>query len=1692
MNTLEFLTSLRKADITLTVDGEELHISAPSEVITESLKAELKHRKKEIVNFLRRTNNTVEPDIPSLTPVSREQDISLAPAQERLWALAQLMPQNPSYNMYLAFTIKGSLQVPELRESLQKIMNRHEILRTTFTMVNGNPVQTISPEVIFNLFQVDLREFVEKTQASELKRLINLEIRAPFDLRNGPLIRAQLLKLNSQCHVFIVTMHHLVSDGWSFSVFFDELTTLYEASISHMEKWLPVLPIQYADFSFWHRRWLDCEDCRAHVEYWRKELGNDLTPLILPLDRPRSITPTMEGAVQTLELPSSILNESNALSQHSGISHNIIFLTAFIVVLFKYSGQQDLLVCSPVSGRDRDEFKSLIGFFNNIVPIRIILNEDISIFELLKMVRIRTFDAFEHQQVPLHRLVSEPQVSRIPLTRAMYDFQDEEALSFKLPGTTIEAMDFHNGTTNFELTLLVLKTRENYKCTLEYKTTLFEMGTIQRMLTHFQMVIENIVHDPEQKLSAIPFTVDKLQRETYLKFNEYKKASDLTDNMGPPAHQEAVYVPPQTQIEKTLAAIWCVILGVDRVGLYDNFFALGGHSLLATQVVSRIREQLKVEMKLAAFFEAPTIAGLVSALEVLPDVSTPPPALTPYPRDSHLPLSYAQQRLWFLHQLEPESTGYHSPFTVRINGPLDVMALQQSFQVLVDRHEILRTSFPTFEGQARQAIAAHLSIPWRQEDLRGLGVGEREQVAQGLVQEDVDRLFDLATGPLIRLLLVQLADEDFVLAVTLHHIISDGWSLGVLSAELHDCYEAITQGTSPRLAPLPVQYADFTIWQREWLQGEVLEQQLAYWRHQLAGITSLDLPTDYVRPAFQTHGADQKVLCLSAELRQALQTLGHRHGASLAITLLAGFAVLLAKYTGQTEVVVGLPIANRNRKEIEGLIGFFVNSLVMRTDVAGDPSFEELLKRVKAMSLEAYDHQEVPFEQIVEELQPDRDTSRNPLFQVMFAMQNAGYEGLQLPGLVVEPFEKLSLTTRVDLECHVWEQEEGLMISLLYNTDLFLPTTMERFIGHYQRILEEVIDNPHCRIHDLSLLPDSERHQLLWQWNATQREYPTERCIHELFEAQVTRTPDAIAVVFEKEQVTYSQLNSRANKLADRLQQQGVGRDIRVGLCVERSVQMLVGLLGILKTGAAYVPLDPTYPAGRLHFIIDDAQMPVIVTNRHLPELLHLDPGSDPSSSSTRPTFVDLDAVEWEKEGHISPNPRSTVTSQDLMYIIYTSGSTGTPKGVMIAHRTVGNFLHAMQEELTLTHQDTFLALTSISFDISVLEIFGPLLVGGCVNLISRDTAMDGPALVQALTQSEATLLQATPVTWQLLLDSNWAGSPGLRALCGGEALAGSLAQALLEKGVTLWNMYGPTETTVWSAMHRVTLADLKVPIGRPIGNTHLYVLDAEGHPVPVGVAGELYIGGEGLSRGYWRREELTAERFLPHPYSKEPGARVYRTGDRVRWRAEGELEYQGRQDGQIKLRGYRIELGEIEATLSQHGDVQEVVVMCREDSLGDKQLAAYVVGRHGKLNIPGLQAYLQKRLPGYMVPGVFVMLERLPLTPNGKVDRRRLPGPKGAHRIHGESYVAPRNEIERIIAHIWQEVLKIEQVGIHDNFFEVGGHSLLAMQVIGRLRSILELEIPLRTLFEQPTLEGLGQSIDNWLTTAFPDKFSE
>jgi amino acid adenylation domain-containing protein len=2099
-------------------------------------------------------------------------------AQRRIWLLDQLEPGNPAYNISMAIRLKGNLNLYALEESLTEIVRRHETLRTTFTTIDEQPVQIVHPPYPVPLSVMTLEPTSEPEQGTKLQALIAEQTFQRFDLATGPLLLAKLVELDDTDHVFIFTFHHIISDGWSVFVFSQELQTLYQAFASQQASPLADLSTQYVDFAHWQQEWLQGELLESQLAYWKKQLASPLPVLNLPADYPRPRVQTFRGAKETLVLSETLTAALKELSRKEGCTMFMTLLAAFGVLLYRQTGQSDLLIGSPIAGRSRSELENLIGFFLNTLVMRIDLDSGPSFQELLRRVREIALQAYANQDVPFEKLLEElhPErhISRTPIFQVffnMLNFNDGSVHFGDLKGEYIYQSETE---ARFDLTLYAKEQNKQLYLSLVYNSDLFSQERMAEMARQMELLLQQIAQGPGQsivsyslltaqarhtlpdptmeldepeqvllpelvsiwarqtpneiaiekagqrwtykeldeqaellagkliisgvkagdvvavcgsrsfsliasmlgvlKSGGVLLTIDNnlprqrkqlmltqasakalilidekrlgqiewadglsphnililgesvndtdstnsislpvlhgtdpayifftsgttgvpkgvlgnhkglshflhWQRETF-GIRKPDRAAQLTalsfdvvlrdvflalvsgatlclpdDNIqmdadrtirwlqetgitvihtvpslaqtwlsstsgslnlpelrwiffageplkdalveawrkrvsngqivnlyGPtettmakcyyqvpaqhshgiqpvgkplpqtqalvinkqgelcgiaepgeivirtpfrtfgyinapeenskkfvpnpfrqdehdkvyftgdqgrfrpdglleilgrdddqikirglrvelgeiesalnshpavkqvvvvawqtqavdkrlvayivpdavqfpnahelkgylqqylpsymiPAHfilidampltpngkvnrgalpepdvqalQETAFVAPQTQLQELLAEIWADVLHLEKVGIHDNFFELGGHSLLATQIMSRVRRVLHLELPLRVLFEFPTIAAMAEEIESWQknNVLDIPP-LKPYLHEKPPRLSFSQERMWFIHQLAPESAAYNMYGSLRVEGELNIPAVEQTFNIMIERHAILRTTFDVVDGVPVQIIATQAPITIPLFDLKPLHSSEQDEQVRELIRQNAKQPFDLVNGPLLRILLLELAEEEHIIFVGMHHIISDQWSGGVIMREFSAIYNAICTNTAIPLSELPVQYADYSLWQRDWLKGDILQAKLAYWKKQLEGISVLDLPMDFPRPVMQSSNGAIERLPLSASTIDTVRNLCRQEQITPFMFFLGVFKILLLRYTGQEDVAVGSPIANRNWFEIEPLIGTFVNTVVLRTQLNGNPTFQEFLHYIRDLSLDAFNHQDFPFEKLIEELQPERDMSHSPLVQVLFNVQNAPATMPQLEqSPLLTPLLPETRDAQFDLTLSVTTDiVPGILLT--YNTDLFKEDSILRMLGNLETLIQSALTDPSQRILDLQMLTQVEREKQLITWNDTWMEYPQSFCVHQLVEMQAEKTPDSVAVQFKDEQLTYHELNSRANRLAHHLRELGVATETPVGISMERSTEMIVGLLGILKAGGTYIPLDPFFPRDRLAYMLEYSGTNILLTHdqpraKETAELL----------TKEGLVMVNLDQDWHSIANHPDDNLPINVDPHNLAYILFTSGSTGKPKGVQIPHRAVVNFLISMQKTPGLTASDRLLAVTTWSFDISVLETFLPLITGACAVVLPGEAVFDGAAMIQHLTEKNISVMQATPATWQMLIDAGWCGDKGLKVLCGGEAMPKDLAHWLTQHVGSVWNMYGPTETTVWSTLCEILPATDVITIGYPIANTRIYILDKNFEPVPVGVAGELYIAGDGVARGYLKQPELTAEKFIPEPFVNQPDACMYRTGDQARYLSDGRIDFLGRADFQVKVRGFRIELGEIETILNGHPAIRQAVVIAREDTPGDKRLVAYLIPETDHETDPGeLRRYVREKLPEYMVPSAFMFLDEFPMTPNRKVNRKALPAPDAIHATAERDLILPRTRIEAKLVQIWEDLLKIHPIGIQDNFFELGGHSLLAVHLFSRIKEDFKVNLPLATLFREATIEYLARVI--------------
>jgi amino acid adenylation domain-containing protein len=2136
-----------------------------------------------VAGFARRVERELEAgsgvSAPPIVPVPRDRDLPLSFAQQRLWFLHEMEPDSPVYNVPITLRLAGNLDRAVLSASLSEVVRRHEVLRTTFEPRASGAVQVIAPPGSVDLPLVDLCCLVPEARDGEVWHLAREEARRPLNLAHGPLLRIALLRLAPFEHVLLGTLHHVVCDGWSIGILVRELAALYGALVEGRAARPPELPVQYADFALWQREWLQGKVLADLLAYWTRQLGTSPAMLDLPTDRPRPAVQTFRGAYRRMELPAALSQSLYDLSRRESTTPFMTLLAVYATLLGRYAVQDEIILGTPIAGRNRAEIEGLIGFFVNTLALRIDLGGNPPFRQLAARVREVALGAYAGQDLPFDRLVEElglgRDLGRQPLFQTMFVLQNFPRQSFELPALELHAFPVEGETAKLDLTLSMSTGSEGIAGTLSYSTDLFDAATAERLLGHFRMLLEAAVRDPLARLSelsmmsglerhqllvewngsplAVPVRpvhelfemqarrtpdapavvfpggrlsyaqlderadrlaarlggramapgalvavsaerspdmivallgilkagcayvpldpsyprerlelmiadsqanllvtqralaggllagriplmlledereadaerrsawagmaaledpayvvytsgstgrpkgilvshgalatrvlalaetyglgpgrrmlqflslsfdavgeeiypvlvsggalvmlgdpaaippgelldragelgadsfhvppsywyqildhfaatgrnipehvelfltggestlVDKLaawlraSRHPHRFFNVYGPSEatisatvyqvpqdadavarlsrlpigrvvpysaayvlspdggqspvgvpgelhlgdcladgylgrpDLTaerfvpnpvgprgdrlyrtgdlarrlpdghleylgrldfqvkirgfrvelgeieaalaahpgvrqaavtaggesgerrlvayvvpadgeqpaavtlrmalrqrlpEHMVPGAFVMLAALPltpagkvdrrslppvamtlPEREVEEDesanpivqlISAIWCDVLGIERVGASEDFFELGGHSLLAMQVMSRLRQAFGVDLALRALFESPTVLALArrveAALQLRTPSTVPPLSRVPRAHGEALPLSFAQQRLWFLDQLEPGSAAYNVGTALRLSGELHPGELARALLAVARRHESLRTGFSEVSGEPVQVIAAAAAVELPLIDLESLSSWHRRREMKRLVSQEAGRPFDLQRAPLLRAELLQIDHEEHVLVLTMHHIVTDGWSVEVLLREVAAIYAAFCAGEErPPLPELPLQYADFAAWQRGWLAGGVLAREIEHWRAELAGLAPvLELPADRPRPAIQSVRGASVMVSLPRLLGLQVEALGRRCGATRFMILLSAFEVLLWRHAGVTDFAVGTPIAGRSREELEGLIGFFVNTMVLRADVGGEPTVGELVGRVRDAVLRAHAHQDLPFEKLVEELEPERSLSHTPLFQVMFLLQQQTTRRPSLVGLAAQPLRVSVQSAKFDLTLRLGGGAETLGGSFEYRTDLFDCTTIERMALHYRRLLEALAADPGLRISELPLLGGAERFQLLVAWNDIAAAEGPAMCLHELFAEQAVRTPDANAVVSAGERLSYRELDRRAEALASKLRSLGVGPEVRVGVSLERTAALAVGLLGILKAGGAYVPLDPGHPRERLAFLLSDAEVAVWVTERQVLETLPV-------------AAVPLVLMEDEEQGGGGRGISGTgvrVHPENLAYLIYTSGSTGMPKAVAVEHRSAVARMRWAREEFDADELSGVLASTPIGFDLSVFELFVPLSWGGKVVVVP--SLLDLPRLAE---MAEVRLVNTVPSLLSELLRSSSLPDSVMAVSLAGEALPETLLERLRGQDSLrrVRNLYGPSEDTTYSTMAEVGGAKGgTVPIGRPLPGSVAHVLSASGEPVPPGVIGELYLGGAGLSRGYLGRPELTAERFVPDGLSGGTGSRLYRTGDRVRRLAEGSLAFLGRIDHQVKVRGLRVELGEVESALGRHPDISESVVVLQGES-AERVLVAYVVGREGRS--PGaseLRDFLRSVVPAALIPSLFVALDSLPRTSHGKVDRRALPAASRGRRdreIEEES----GSPVAQVVSAIWSDVLGIDRIGLRESFFELGGHSLLATRVISRVRQAFGVELALRVLFEEPTVLALASRVEKAL----------
>ena len=1612
--------------------------------------------------------------VPPVRPVPRRpgEGMPLSFAQRRLWFLDRLEPGSPAYHLPGAIRLSGPLDPAALERALAAVVGRHEALRTVFRREGDEPVQIVAPAAV-SLPRVDLGALPAAAAGAAAERLARESAVAPFDLERGPLFRLLLLRRGAEDHELVLTLHHIVADGWSLGIFLAELAALYESSASAPP--LPELPVQYADWAVWQRERLAGETLAAELAWWRQRLAGSSGPR-LPADRPRPAARSGRGGTRPAFLPAATAAGLEGLARREGATPFMVLLAAFQAQLARYGGTDSVPVGSPVANRGPAEVEGVIGFFVNMLVLCTPVSGDPGFLELLARTREVCLGSYAHQDVPFDRLVEELRPERRGARNPLFQvvFQLEEPLAVERLGAAAVAVErLETGTAKFDLTLSAVRQPGGLAATLEYDADLFDPATADRLLGHWRTLVEGIAADPGVRLSdLLPLAAAEAEQLRALAFEP--EEGEGSEGWDEPA---AGFVAPRTPAEERLAAIWREVLGIERVGVHDDFFELGGHSLLAMRAAFRAAEAFGVEAPVAAFFETPTVARLAEWLEGARPAAAVAEPIPAAPPEGPYPLSFAQQRLWLIDRLAPGSPAYNVSLALRLTGRLDPAALAASLGEVVRRHEPLRTVYAEVAGEPVQTVLPLSGLPLPRLDLAEAADGAALHAA---IHAEVARPFDLQRGPVARFLLIRLAEAEHVLVATLHHIAADGWSMQVFVRDLTALYGALAPGRTsppsqlPPLPPLPLRYVDWALWQRRALSGEALEEQSAFWRRELAGVPDLELPTDRPRPPVASHRGATRGIELPPDLAAALRRLARGEGTTFFAALLAGFAALLGRLSGQEDFAVGVPSAGRGRRELEEMIGFFVSTLALRAPLAGDPGFTALLRRVGEGVRQGQANEDVPFERIVEELRPERDPARTPLFQVMLSFLTTPGGPARLGDLEADLVEHDTATAKFDLTLLIHERARGVGCVAEYRTDLFDATTAARLLEHFHALLAAAVEDPARPVSALPLLSAAAAWQLTTEWNDTAADLGPALCLHELVAAQAARTPEAPAVLAEDRELTYRELAGEAGLLAGRLHRLGVGPEATVGLFAERSPELVAGLLGILQAGGACVPLDPDYPTERLAWMVEGSGARVVVAQERLAKKL------PPLPEGVRVLFLDGRDAEETGSGDI---PSTAASADNLACVLFTSGSTGRPKGVALPHRGLVNRLLWAQGVYRLTAADAVLQKAAFGFDFALWECFAPLIAGARLVLARPGGHQDAAYLARTIAGRGVTIVHFVPSMLEVFLrEEGVEACASLRQVfSGGEALSPGLRDRFLERlAVPLDNQYGPTEisidTTRWVCAPGQD--PRRVPIGRPIANARIHLLDSGLRPVPIGVAGELCVGGPGVARGYLGLPDLTAERFVPDPFGA--GERIYRTGDLARHLPDGNLEFLGRADQQVKVRGVRIEPGEIEMALLRHPAVAAAAVVAES---GGARLVAYWTPRTGFMGEPPaaeLRELLRRSLPESMVPSLFVRLDSLPRTPSGKLDRRALPAPAAPAGVAArEGVETPASPVAELLAGLFAELLEVPAVGPHDDFFDLGGHSLLATQLASRVRVALGIDFPLAVLFEAPTPAALARRLE-------------
>ncbi|MBK26970.1 MAG: hypothetical protein CME70_23405 [Halobacteriovorax sp.] len=1584
-------------------------------------------------------------------------------SQREMWATVEMLPEATlCYNESLRVSLKGELCLRSFQRAFQEMIRRHDAMRSSFT--SDGKWLLVSDK--FNY----LYEFMDWSETSDRSELLKKEIekatKHKFNLVKGPPFKASLIKLDKDEHLFFITAHHIICDGWSMAIMVSELSKLYSDFLEDKRNQLS-WPIQFSQYAIRENKGEITKDC--DIQYWKNEFKTIPKPLDLPQDFKRPDFRTYDSKRIDLEVPPELVQKIKKLGGKLGMSYYTTLMTGFEILLHRLTKREDLVVGVSAAAQSILGEYDLCGHLVNLLPIRAKIDPNGSFESLGKELKTKMLDAFDHQTYTFGSLLKELKLkrdpSRIPLVNIIFNVDQQyfgQGLEFKKIKASYTSNPRHFE--NFEIFINATACGDELVLECQYNTNLFKHETILNWLEQYISIMEQAC------ISSSVKHKDLMLNNLILPAFEESSDSEakLVEEETPPSKEEP-----------RVLKIWEEVLQMQGIPRDMDFFALGGHSLLANEVLTKVIAEFGVKLSLKDFFMAPTIMQFARLL----DSGETEKAETKTIQGGQAPLfgevdvSVNQLRTWYLEQFNPETTMHFLPASFRVKAKIDVLALEKSLNYLIERHSALRTCFKAVDGIPKQVIQENLNFKLELENCK-------EEDIVKVLNKDAELPMSLEKAPLFRSKLYKLGKEDFVFYFNVHHIIWDGWCFDIFFDELSRSYAAFAKGESPSLEKLPdITYGDFALYNKEVNESAFFKNEIKFWKENLSQIPVLELPTDFPRPPQMSNEGEALPFQIDMKLAQKLKDLAGENSSSLFNVFLTAFKMAVSLHSGSTDLVVGTPVRGRSTKELEKIIGYFVNTVSLRSRLDFQKSFAANLEVVTHGSLDAFSNQSLAFETILEHVNWERDPSRTAIYQIFFSYQDVSNREGHLGG---HPYSQINIdkaSTHTDLDMWIKTGKNKVEGAFEYRIDLFKKETISIIMETFKHILTLAADSAKTSLSELELIAPTQKDLLINKLNDTWIDFGSEESFHELFEQRVQKAPSSPAVHDEKGSLTYEELDNKANAWANDLISKGVVPGDLVGLSVHRHKEMLVALLAILKAGAGYVPLDPGFPQDRLDYMIESSKLKLMIVEDSL------------LSRFKNDSAKKLLLSEMSEENN--QKPLSTYNGSSTAYVIYTSGSTGKPKGVQLPHRAVINFLRSMAVAPGMKDKDRLLAVTTLSFDIAVLELYLPLITGGSVYIATKQDAMDGESLKKIIEKEKITMMQATPSTWRLLLASGWKGSEDFKLLCGGEPFPKDLNQKLIPLVESVWNMYGPTETTVWSTIEKLTDPMAPILIGKPIANTSCYILDEEQKLLPFGRTGELYIGGHGLADGYKGREDLTLERFVPNPFRS--GEKMYNTGDLARYHSDGRLECLGRNDGQVKVRGYRIELGEIESVLSQFPGIESSVVITREDQPGDVRLVGYYINSGGPLDLFKLRAFLGEKIPSYMIPSHFMELKEFPKTLNEKIDKKNLPAPVAA-AVKMEEVITEEkpkankkhqslDSTESKLKAIWIELLGHDEIERESNFFDVGGHSLLSVQLFSKIEKEFNLSLGLATLFEASSLGGLSDLIDSKLGPSEPNR---